>query len=635
MNKNNIDKELYKQFMIDKNKNNNSPKIIYNYTPATTIANTITKSIKNDEQKSMVSFSDKPINNSNNKMRKKFINKIVKQHIKPQNSFDNSFDKMVENMNKVENEVYDSSSNLINNRYIIDIDDIDDIDDTSNNIKTKSIIHNTSNPLLVNNIIDNSSNIIYAKKENKLIKTPSYDSFNISSIDSIPQEHILEFKLYKENYEKSFNKDNSNNSILYNRNFDKYNNSIDTNELKNQQKKGNSVITGSSSSFSFKTPEIPVDPKDLECCNKIFNRCCCSKFMDFINKCKIFSREKSGDLVILIDKDMMNMLHYSLSSSIISNYKYIRYLLPILTNIIFLISALFTYAYPDSFTNDYLIWSMYFTSMLFCYNYLFYLVSNWNIQKHYIERNIQSNYRKISYTFYYLFTIFFFYYSGKHFINNHNNTNNDIGDNTKHKINDYYFINYIYYFGLYLFFTTCGACFYFVTTKLIQKGNMLHKWLHELKLRKPPIDEFYNQYNKFYKKIKFFAKYWNILIFLGFIMLTFTIPFDIISIIYYKNYFNFASVIIRSILLSWYTYCICYYNRYEKYIPSYLYKHRIYRQHTIKGIEKYMVYRPIGLNFYGFTINGTLIMKSIVLLFNIILPTIYGIISNKVISFDN
>lgn len=611
-------KETYKNFIMNKNPRKS---IVYTQTPA----GTLVKTVYEDDQKSRISLKSRFSNNElkrKNSIKTKIIEKITKNESRPEsiNSNNEEFDRMVEiiNSNDYENNEIDNSGNSLKKENEVIINNNGEIinSDVSNNI---------------NNVNNENINSINSRNE-VIINIENYSTSSSSSGDFYNDEigEIIDIIDTSENYKNNKYINLLKKSILKKRAIIEEDDecSMHSYQLNSEilkeiepEKKERTTITASSSSFSFKTPEIPVDPKDLECCYKICNKCCCKNIIDKISNCKVFSRQKTGDLVILIDKDMMNMLHYSLSSSIISNFKYIRYSIPLLSNIIIFMSALVSYMHPEYLNNDSFSWSIYFSVMLICYNYLFYLVTHWNIQKHYEERNIQSSKRKISFSFYYLFTVFFIYYSVYYYYYNYNK-------------NNYKFMNYVFHLGMYLFFTTCGACYYFVTTKLIQKGNLIHKWLHELKLRKPPLNDFYDQYNKHYKKIKFFAKYWNILIFLGFIMLTFNFPLDLISIFYYKEYYNIGSIIFKSILLGWYTYCICYYNFYQRYIPSYLYKHRIFNQYAIKGIEKYMTYRPVALNFYGFTINGHLIMKSLVLIFNFVLPTLYGLISNRILQIN-
>lgn len=659
-----MDPEIYKKFMVRRTTNPNV-NVYLTRTPATTVnmkpaddAKSIlsTKSkfsnvydIDNDireNNKESSKITNRKLNNKSpastvsvsSRIKKHFsIGKNItfkndnsdEIHVKKHNA---AFDELIEAMNKADNDSDCSEDNAINDELIQEY-----LMFRKHLIKKrKEVQKEKHNPTINNTQTPKPQNIILYDKDDS-----SDNDCCSNASDSIvyirgAENDIIENRNVDNNIDKQQKREERENltqPIIYSNTM---NHSINSIELKEYNKKGNSVITGSSSSFSFKTPEIPVDPQDIECCNKVCKICCFHRVIDFIKSLKFLSNEKRGDMVILIDKDMMTMLNYSFSSSIISNFKPVRYFIPVIMNASILFSAIFSYSnYSSTILGDnQLSWSVYFSLLAFCYNYIYYLVSNWKVHKHYIERNIQTKKRKVSYSLYYLFIFFFFYYCTVYILQlttgDASNTKL-ISDNS----NFFYMLNYSFYLGMYIFFTTCGACYYFVTTKLIQKGNMLHKWLHELKLRKPDINTFYKQYNKHYKRIKLFAKYWNILIFLGFVMLTFNLPLDIISILYYSEFYNLPSIIIRFVLLIWYTYCICYYNFYEKYIPSYLYKHRIYEQYKIKGIEKYMTYRPISLNFYGFTINGHLIMKSIVLFINIILPTIYGLVSNKLINFRN
>ena len=48
-------------------------------------------------------------------------------------------------------------------------------------------------------------------------------------------------------------------------------------------------------------------------------------------------------------------------------------------------------------------------------------------------------------------------------------------------------------------------------------------------------------------------------------------------------------------------------------------------------IEKYTKYHELGLNFYGIKITGSLIIRIGLLFINLIIPTIYALVSNKLI----
>ena len=146
-------------------------------------------------------------------------------------------------------------------------------------------------------------------------------------------------------------------------------------------------------------------------------------------------------------------------------------------------------------------------------------------------------------------------------------------------------------------------------------------------------NDFYNEYNKHYNIIKNFAKYWNFLIFLGFILLIAHVPIDLISVIIDKQIFDIPGIVIKKTALIWYLYCICQLNDYEDKIIPYLYKHRIYNDDQIEYISKYIKYRPLGLNFYGIKISGSFITKYFIIGINLLIPTLYALFSKK-ISFN-
>jgi len=139
-------------------------------------------------------------------------------------------------------------------------------------------------------------------------------------------------------------------------------------------------------------------------------------------------------------------------------------------------------------------------------------------------------------------------------------------------------------------------------------------------------------YKTHHKAIKIFGKNWNFLIFMGFINLTYHIPIDVISVIIHRRYKDIAGILVKSLGLAWYTYNICSINDMETKVIPYLYKHNLYTLEEIQTIEKQIVYQELGLNFYGIKINGTLILKITLLTINLVLPTIYGLVSNKLIA---
>jgi len=184
----------------------------------------------------------------------------------------------------------------------------------------------------------------------------------------------------------------------------------------------------------------------------------------------------------------------------------------------------------------------------------------------------------------------------------------------------------------YIYFSTCSLLFYFVCIKLAQRTQSINIWLKTLKQTRPEIDDFLISYKTHHKAIKAFGKNWNFLIFMGFINLTYHIPIDVISVIIHRRYKDIAGILVKSLGLAWYTYNICSINDMETKVIPYLYKHKLYTLEEIQTIEKQIVYQELGLNFYGIKINGTLILKIALLTINLVLPTIYGLVSNKLIA---
>ena len=94
---------------------------------------------------------------------------------------------------------------------------------------------------------------------------------------------------------------------------------------------------------------------------------------------------------------------------------------------------------------------------------------------------------------------------------------------------------------------------------------------------------------------------------------------------------DIAGIIVKSLGLTWYTYKICELNDMDTKVISYLYKHDLYNKENMESIEKYASYHELGLKFYGIKINGPLILKICLLSINLIIPTIYAIITNRLI----
>jgi hypothetical protein len=186
----------------------------------------------------------------------------------------------------------------------------------------------------------------------------------------------------------------------------------------------------------------------------------------------------------------------------------------------------------------------------------------------------------------------------------------------------------------YFFFSTAAALYYFICVKLQQRAQALHDWLEETWHTHSNIEDFYKKYNHHYVIIQRFGRYWNFIIFLGIILLTFHIPIDLISIVYDKNYYDIYGFVIKTTSLAWYIYSICHLNDYETRVLPFLYKHRLYSMADMEMITKYVEYRPLGLPFYGIKINSGFFIKLILLMANLVIPSIYSLVSKNIINIS-
>jgi hypothetical protein len=314
-----------------------------------------------------------------------------------------------------------------------------------------------------------------------------------------------------------------------------------------------------------------------------------------------------------------------------SENKYIKYSTFIILNIILLVSLFSMYWYPTYYLDQSIIWTLDLVIMYITYNYLFYLLQ--------IDSNaifFNTNYickivpwkRNTNLFFYFIFMSYWLYYTILVFyIHSEPNVIIQLS-------------NIFMGIAWYLFFSTISLLYYYICNKLLLSSTNLKEWLKQLKKKyknqcndlKHDNDDFYNVYNLHYNTIKNFAKYWNFLIFIGFILLIGHVPIDLIAILINKTLFDIPGVIIKSSALVWYLYCICQLNDYEDKIVPYLYKHRIYKDDQIEYINKYIKYRPLGLNFYGIKISGSYITRYLIIGINLLVPALYALLS-KTINF--
>jgi hypothetical protein len=313
-----------------------------------------------------------------------------------------------------------------------------------------------------------------------------------------------------------------------------------------------------------------------------------------------------------------------------SKNKYINYLTFILLNLALIGSIFSMYWYPTYYLSQPIIWTLDLVIIFITFNYLCYLFQK-DFEKDLIDNYAITSWKNnINLFFYSAFMIYYFYFGCIQFyIHSEPNILIQLG-------------NLYMSFAWYLFFSTISLLYYFICYRLLQRSEQMRDWLKRLKkkYRNQSLElehedcDFYNEYNLNYSIIKNFAKYWNFLIFIGFLLLIAHIPIDLISIIYEKIYYDIPGFIIKTGAFCWYLYCICQLNDYEDKIIPYLYKHRIYNDNQIEYISKYIKYRPLGLNFYGIKISGSYITKYLIIGINLLIPTLYALFSKNVKLFS-
>jgi hypothetical protein len=173
--------------------------------------------------------------------------------------------------------------------------------------------------------------------------------------------------------------------------------------------------------------------------------------------------------------------------------------------------------------------------------------------------------------------------------------------------------------------------YYFICIKLAQRTQSINDWLKAIKRSRPSLEDFYAAYKIHHKAIKVFGRNWNFIVVMGFIILTYHIPIDLLNVLVNHKYTDVAGIIVKALGLGWYTYSICRLNDTANKVVPYLYKHGLYGTEEMAAIEKYAIYHELGLNFYGIRISGPLIIKLGLLVINLVIPTIYALISNKLI----
>ena len=301
------------------------------------------------------------------------------------------------------------------------------------------------------------------------------------------------------------------------------------------------------------------------------------------------------------------------------NHRYLI-ILPITVNIILPAGILSLVYYPLYYPYQPILNTMDLVIGLIVYNYLLYLQKDWNTASCIEHTQISRCSESISLGFYSLFMIYWGFYSVIQF-NIHSERDILIQ-----------FGNILMSSAWYFYFSVSSLLYYFICVKLEQRAQALETWLKTLKKNPVSIEEFYSSYKVHRRAIKTFGRNWNFIVFMGFIILTYHIPIDIANVLYNNVYTDITGIVLKSGALAWYLYNICRLNQFDTKVISYLYKHRLYSTEEIELVQKYAQYHELGLNFYGIKIDGSLIVKVLLISINLILPTVYALVSNRILA---
>lgn len=318
------------------------------------------------------------------------------------------------------------------------------------------------------------------------------------------------------------------------------------------------------------------------------------------------------------ERHIDRMFFLTFLPAIRSRHCLVRWCTPIVMNTILVGAWFCPLYYPAYYPTQGLIWTADIVLITFVYNYIIYLQKNWETTSCYEHTQVSPIVHRVSITFYCLYLIYWFYFAVIQF-NQHNEKNVLIQ-----------FGNTLMSSAWWLFFSTAALIYYYICIKLSQRSRGLREWMKQLRTERPTLDVFYEQYNGHYKKARQLAKFWNFIIFVGFVLLTIHVPIDLISILYQKYYYDIFGLIVKLTSLLWYVWRICDLNEYENSLIAYSYKYRLFSLEHIKELEQYIVYRPLGLDFYGIKINKAFVIKISLVVFNLLLPTVYALLSSHV-----
>lgn len=311
------------------------------------------------------------------------------------------------------------------------------------------------------------------------------------------------------------------------------------------------------------------------------------------------------------------MFWLTLLPTIRSRRKWLAGLVPTLVNAVLGPATFCMLYYPAYYPTQGIVWSTDTAIIWVTYNYMLYLQRLWHQTACFEHTEVTPTVHRISFTFYVLYLVYWFYFAIIQFATHSTpSVLIQLG-------------NTLMSTAWYFFFSTIAVIYYYICVKLSQRATSVRTWIWGLKPGQLTIESFYIYYNVHNRRAQIFGKNWNFVIFTGFLLLTFHVPIDLVSVVYNKYYYDIFGLIIKLLSLVWYLNCICDLNDCEALLVSHLYKHRVFPFEQIRELELYMQYRPLALDFYGIKINKAAIAKVFLLGVNLLVPTLYALASNE------
>lgn len=182
----------------------------------------------------------------------------------------------------------------------------------------------------------------------------------------------------------------------------------------------------------------------------------------------------------------------------------------------------------------------------------------------------------------------------------------------------------------YLFFAVASAVYFYTTILMLVRAADMKR--HILALDEHTTKEtFFRVYDDMYETNRRVANVWNRIIFLSLAVLSLNIPADLLAVFVRGAYFVIVGAIVKIFGIFWYLWCICKLNHMEEVLMAHLHRHHLL-QDDFEELTRYLSVRPLGLNFFGVRITYSFVMKIALLGVNVLLPTVYGLISNNILA---